>query len=189
MIPAAGILLARRLSRRGNGSGVRIRSRLAVVALVASGSVSLWVAKADTDWANCSREAARILGERVKSEKGAVWFQGHWGFQYYMQRAGVQPFDFEKCTLNAEDVLIIPLGNVQFHLPPKQFSRSAKLLEIELHQPLATMRWQMGAGFYSSYFGPLPFAFGSIDPERYCLFRITTTMQPEDWPHLAAPPA
>jgi hypothetical protein len=32
---------------------------------------------------------------------------------------------------------------------------------------LSTMQKQMGAGFYSDVWGPLPFAFGFVPPEQY----------------------
>jgi hypothetical protein len=37
----------------------------------------------------------------------------------------------------------------------------------------------MGTGFYSSVFGPLPFAFGSVLPERYFLIRIGAPLGPD----------
>jgi hypothetical protein len=60
-------------------------------------------------------------------------------------------------------------------------------VEIALHQPLTTMSWRMGAGFYSSFFGPLPFAFGAVGPERYFLFRIGASLRPDQWHQTAMP--
>jgi hypothetical protein len=181
LIPAAGILLARRLDELGDGPRGRLRGPL-VAGLVLSGLVSLWVVTADAAWADSERDAAREVHERVKSETTAVWFQGHWGFQYYAQKAGLRPFDHAKCTLNAGDLLIMPEGNIQTRTPPPQFVRDVQVVELDLRQPLTTMRWRMGAGFYASFFGPLPFVFGAVGPERYFLFRIDATLRPEQWP-------
>jgi dolichyl-phosphate-mannose-protein mannosyltransferase len=181
LVPAAGILLARRLEDPGNAPRSRSQGKL-VAALVASGLVSVWVAAADAEWADSEREAARLVKERLSSETAAVWFEGHWGFQYYAQKAGLRPFDLEKYTLSPGDVLIMPEGNIQTRTPPQKLVRDQRLLEIDLHQPISTMRWRMGAGFYSSFFGPLPFAFGAVSPERYFLFRIDATLRPGQWP-------
>jgi 4-amino-4-deoxy-L-arabinose transferase-like glycosyltransferase len=186
LIPAAGILLARRLDQRGDGPQPGLRGKIAL-AMVASGLVSLWVAAADAAWASSERDAARQVHELVKGETAAVWFQGHWGFQYYAQRAGLRPFDLERDTLNPGDVLIMPEGNIQTRTPPEAFVRDWRTVEIGLHQPLTTMRWRMGAGFYSSFFGPLPFAFGAVAPERYFVFRIGAPLRPDQW-HFPATP-
>ena len=34
------------------------------------------------------------------------------------------------------------------------------------------MDFSVGAGFYSSYWGPLPFAVGNIAPEQYFVTRL-----------------
>jgi hypothetical protein len=52
-----------------------------------------------------------------------------------------------------------------------QFIASAELLAIPLHQQMATMRWELGAVFYSTHWGPLPFATGNVPPERYYILR------------------
>jgi hypothetical protein len=36
-----------------------------------------------------------------------------------------------------------------------------------------THDWRLGAGFYASVFGPLPFAFGAAPPDRYRVYRAT----------------
>jgi 4-amino-4-deoxy-L-arabinose transferase-like glycosyltransferase len=186
LVPAVGILLARRLDRRDDGLQPRLRGKIAV-ALVASGLVSLWVAAADAGWAGSERDGALQVKEIVKSETASVWFEGHWGFQYYAQGAGLRPFDLEKETLHPGDVLIMPEGNIQTRTPPQSFVRDWQTVEIALHQPLTTMSWRMGAGFYSSFFGPLPFAFGAVGPERYFLFRIGASLRPDQWHQTAMP--
>lgn len=179
LIPAAGILLARRLDAQGVVSERRLKKQVAL-ALLVSGMISFWIAQADTEWANSARQAAEILHQRTRKET-AVWFQGHWGFQYYMQQSGLHPFDFSKCTLNPGDLLIVPANNIETRDLPPQFVASADLLEIKLRQPVITHRWPMAAGFYGSYFGFLPFAFGAVPPEQYHLFRVGTTVRPEQW--------
>ena len=41
-----------------------------------------------------------------------------------------------------------------------------------MHREVAPMRRELGAGFYSSSWGPLPFALGYVPPERYLLLRL-----------------
>ncbi|HKW17536.1 MAG TPA: glycosyltransferase family 39 protein [Terriglobales bacterium] len=176
LIPAAGILAARRLEKLHAEFAPGLKRKI-LLALILSGVVSFWLAKADTDWANSGRQAAEIIREHTQGETGTVWFQGHWGFQYYMQLIGAHPMDFLRTDLNRSDILVIPENNADaYNLPSPQFIASSELLQINLSQPLFTMRWRNGAGFYSCFYGPLPFAFGTPEPDRYYLIRLSTPM-------------
>ena len=182
LIPAGGILLARRLETLEIATKKSLQWKVAI-ALVISGAVSFWVAKADADWANSARQGARLIAERTSNETGAVWFQGHWGFQYYMQQLGMHPFDYRWSTLHPGDVLIIPRGDFNIQAPPAQLVTSEQLLEIPLPQPVTTMCAAMEAGFYGSFYGVLPFAFGRVPPEPFHVFRIAGAIPPARWLH------
>jgi len=43
---------------------------------------------------------------------------------------------------------------------------------------LATLSPRLGAGFYVDEWGPLPFAFGRVPPERYVLLEIVREVPP-----------
>jgi 4-amino-4-deoxy-L-arabinose transferase-like glycosyltransferase len=176
LIPAAGILLARRLDKFHFDSTPQLQRKVAL-ALVLCGVVSLWLAKADADWANSAKQAAVFIRQQTENQTGTVWFQGHWGFEYYMQLLGARPVDFLRTGMERGDVLVVPENNADaYRMPTAQFVASTNLLQIKLPQPLSTMRWRNGAGFYSSFYGPLPFAFGPIETERYYLFRLSMPM-------------
>ena len=182
LIPAAGILLARRLDALGIASAKPLQWKVAI-ALVISGLVSLWIAKADADWANSARQAAQLIAERTSNQTGAVWFQGHWGFQYYMEQLGMHPFDFNQSTLRQGDLLVIPRGDTNIQTPPAQFVASDEMMEIPLRQPVMTMHPALEAGFYASFSGVLPFGFGKVPPEPYHVFRMGTTTRAVQWAH------
>jgi len=181
LIPALGILVARRLDKLGVASLRPLQTRVAM-ALFVSGFFSFWIAYADADWANSAKQMAEVLQQRTKDAPGTVWFQGHWGFQYYMEQMGVHPFDSNTTTLRPGDILIVPKVDYTSVGPPRQFVDSVELQEIPLQEPVATLNSTMGAGFYSSTYGPLPFAFGKVPPERYAIFHIGRTLRPEQWP-------
>ena len=171
LIPAVGILLARRLQEVERISEPRFRWKL-ILGLALSGAVSLWITRADAVLANSARTAAGLIHERTNSEAGAVWFEGHWGFQYYMELYGARAIDFENSTLNPGDFVVIPENNaVMVKILPERVA-TMEIVEVSLPQPITTIRRGMGAGFYSTYFGPLPFAVGKVPPERYYVFRL-----------------
>ena len=51
---------------------------------------------------------------------------------------------------------------------------------------ITTAQRELGAGFYSADWGPLPFAIGPVPPERYALIqlgpsRASTNAAQKDW--------
>ena len=171
MIPAAGILIAHQLE----ADGFFVTNRFAVkvgTSLVASGALSLWVAWADTNLANAGRAAANRVRAELGSAATPLYFQGHWGFQYYMQKLGANPADVRNSRFRAGDVMVIPENTTNSFGPPPGFTLAGRIMAIELNGSLATMSQPMGAGFYASVWGPLPFAVGTVPPERYLIAQL-----------------
>ena len=167
LIPAAAILIARRFDEiRGTSKALR---RLAFVApLVASGGVSLWVASGDMALANSARTMASYIRQATLNKPGAVEFEGHWGFQYYMESFGARPLERGEFGSHPGDIIVVPVNNTN---PFKLYEKASitRVLEVNLRSHIATMGTELGAGFYSSVWGPLPFAIGPVPNERYYL--------------------
>lgn len=163
--PAAGILVARRLELRG----VRQPGAVAV-ALVAGAAVSLAVALADARLAESARSAARRVVERHDASR--LYFQGAWGFQYYMQELGAERLDRTRTRLEPGALLVTPgTGSNLIHLPPAT-TRPVDALELPAGRWAATLSKPRGAGFYAALWGPLPFVLGPAPPERYAVDAI-----------------
>ena len=171
LIPAVGILLARRFDRLPVAHYGATPGKLAA-ALALSGLVSLWVARADTELANSARRAAEIVYERTRGQGGALWFEGHWGFQYYMELRGAHPVDLNDPSAQPGDFVVIPVNNIQLAAIAPQFVASSQSFTLPVRSRASTICRSLGAGFYSSYWGPLPYVFGPIPPERYVIVQL-----------------
>ncbi|MGA8151580.1 MAG: glycosyltransferase family 39 protein [Terriglobales bacterium] len=170
IIPAAGILIARRLDTRPKpASPVRLWVPLGV-----AGVFALWIACADAGWANSAKRAAEVIHQKTQTESGTVWFAGHWGFQYYMQANGARPVDVSNfsSSFRAGDFVVLPKNNTNLFEIAPQFVISQEVIELPMPRRAATMCPELGAGFYSSVWGPLPFAIGPVAPERYLILRL-----------------
>ena len=183
MAPAVVILLIRRLRVAGlvaapvtGGSGLRIPPLRTAAAtwspVLLSAFVSLLIATGDYQLANTARTAAKQFQQRFRNKPGTVWFEGHWGFQYYMQQWRAKPLDSEQHGLVPGDVLIVPVNNTNVSRKPAA-PRIASFEETKYAQFFAiSMSREVGAGFYSSRWGPLPWEVAAVPPERYLVFRI-----------------
>ena len=171
MAPAFGILLARRMEQRT----LSLKKRFALfLPLVPAVVIALFVTWADYGLANSARSAVDRIYETHDRPKSGLWFQGHWGFQYYMELRGGKIAQMHRSPLLPGDLLVIPENNCfTFPLPP---DRSVSLRDtIEIIPPcrwLTTMGRFEGGGFYSDRWGDLPFVIGSTLPERYSLLQL-----------------
>lgn len=170
VVPAVGILLARRLQRLGEDSAQRLRASV-IVGLLACGVVSLWLARADTDAANSARTAASLVYQKTAGNNN-VWVLGHSGFQYYMQKFGARPYDWSHPQTRPGDFLVIPYSKVWPEDVTSQFPGLRENIELAMHSYASTTSPEIGAGFYHSYWSILPFAFGAVPAEKYAIIRL-----------------
>jgi hypothetical protein len=176
LIPALGILLARRVDSTSADSRSASRLKLAAPLLLA-GIVSFWIAWADADLANSARDAALYVRDNFGVQADKVSFGGHWGFQYYMQQFGFNPVDTDTYEPKPGSLIVIPENNTNTFDVERQVIASRKVFQFKMKAGAATMQRPMGAGFYSAIWGPLPYAFGSVAPERYVVLEL---MPPTD---------
>jgi len=176
MLPAVGILLARRLDLAAFPSR-RLQTATLGLPLLASGLVSIWLTCADTALANSAREAADMIKDQTRTTSGSLWVQGHWGFQYYMESLGAKPMVAQNDGFSPGGVAAVPENNTNTFAIRPELVQSESTLTLEMHQWVTTMHTQLGAGFYSSLWGPLPFAFGRVPAERYRLVRLVSREQ------------
>jgi 4-amino-4-deoxy-L-arabinose transferase-like glycosyltransferase len=167
LIPAVAILLARHFDV------FPPRSPLIVAAvLLVSGALSLWVTAADSELGNSARTAANLIFDKTHGRGGNVFFEGHWGFQYYMESKGAEPLDIDHPDLQSGDFIVIPHNNTETRELQPDVISSEETIELPLKSKASTISYELGAGFYSSYWGPLPFAFGPARPETYTIQRF-----------------
>jgi len=172
LIPAAAILLARRLDKdkdetrfTSTWSTVRLAVPLALSAMI-----SLSIACGDMAFANSGRSVASLVHRQTQNQPGGVLFEGHWGFQYYMQLFGARPVQYDNFNFQTGDVVMIPENSTSTFPIAPQFVASQQILQIDPQAHAATMA--LGAGFYSSVWGPLPFSFGRVPSENYLVVRL-----------------
>jgi 4-amino-4-deoxy-L-arabinose transferase-like glycosyltransferase len=175
MIPAVAIIFVRRLAREPRPP------RILPLTLVGSAALALGVTAADTCMANANRAAARQICAAYSSPSGRpVWFQGHWGFQYYMQAAGAEPWDWNAAAGRVGDVMVVPLNNCLV-FPIDDFATEIGTVELPSCSWGTTMSPYVGAGWYACNFAwrPLAYIFTPVPPERYAIYRLKADQKPD----------
>lgn len=169
MAPAAGILLVRQIEQRGLSFK---KSSALFWPLIPALCVALLVTWADYGLANSARSAVEKIYATYQKDQRTLWFQGHWGFQYYMEFRGAKVAAMSKFLPASGDILIVPENNC-FTFPISLMVSVRQTVELFSACPwLTTMNRFRGAGFYFDIWGSLPFVIGPTLPERYHILQI-----------------
>ncbi len=175
MVPAVGILMMRWIDDSRTGDVTRPVWLIAAPLIVAA-ILALLVTWSDFTLANIQKEAATQIKNRYAGIKQTVWYEGHWGFQYYMDELGFKSLDFTASDLALGDIIVIPKNNTNTLELPGWAVEHSDILELGTGRPVTTMSGMAGAGFYGDGSGPLPYAFGYVPAEQYNIFRMTTKL-------------
>ena len=176
LVPAVAILLSRRLEARPGAWSAPGRI---FWPLIPAAAVSVSLVVADYGLAGTGRSAAAMIADECQKEGAPVWFEGHGGFQYYLEKRGGRPLDVERTLMARGDFLVVPDTGVSVTFPPDTigFVGNLKLT------PTAWMNLAGGspasgmAGFYGDNAGPLPFVWAEPLPQSYALFRVFCRQQ------------
>ncbi len=171
MVPAVAILLMRRMYSQDAPAALK-RPIHACWALIAAAVLSLLVGYADFTLANSGKAAAIQIEERYGRNMQRVFFQGHWGFQYYMERHGARAVDAMKTDYRPGDIFVVPLNNISLIMMNVRSFLPAGKFSVQTLKYLATMNHYTSAAFYSDAYGILPYSFGPVPPEPYDLWSV-----------------
>ena len=176
MAPAAGILISRRLALR-----TQQRNNLEwagfALALIPALSLSLLVTLADYRWSSEIHKVVQRIRLHSPPPGQSLWFQGHWGFQYYMEQIGGKTLDFAASEAHTGDLLVRPSFTTNFENLPDDVFDIVDTLQTAPLSWLAVMAPSTGAGFYSNEIGPLPYAFDRVTPETYWIHEFKQNMR------------
>lgn len=171
MVPAVAILVARAIDRREAAGGCTGGFGVAW-SLAGAVVLSLLCARADESFANSYRSVAQTIAQRHGGGDRPVWFLGHWGFQYYMERSGARPIDATRPDIEPHDLIAIPATNTNVYPIDPSSLRLVEVIPVPLTPWIATMSPMVGAGFHADVYGPLPFAIGPVPPEVCYLVEV-----------------
>lgn len=112
------------------------------------------------------------MRENLAGRASEIEYEGHWGFQYYMDQLGAKPLDRASPRLAPNEMIVVPVNNsFLFQLPAARVEPWAEY-RFPAASVMALMSVPAGAGYYSDGWGPAPFVFGPAPPEEYVVFRV-----------------
>ena len=141
---------------------------MTAICTIASAALAFYVTEADCLTAFAARQNVRSIYAACGPKIKTMWFQGHWGFQFYMSQLGATPVDFKNSKLKPGDLIAIPSNNSNI-MPP---DKAVQVAVFAQRGPpgVATVNETLGGSFYASGLGPLPFVFGQIPAEAVFIY-------------------
>lgn len=169
------LVIGRALTRTPHGGASLLR-----IWLVASWSIALGLlfCLADLSDALAQRRAVSLTNARLGEleadrELETIWYVGHWGFQFYAERHGMQPLVPGESLLRRGDWLIIPSGVYQQRFGGSR-GRIAKwgLVSARSRWPWSTLP--------SAYQGAVPVRGQYESQIRVSIYRVESDFVPHD---------
>ncbi len=152
--PASALLLSRTASENPRLARYVLISTVAIGALL-----GVAILRADESFAEIGRLAGqKLVAPSVKAGRN-VWYVGHWGFQWYAEKAGARCYNDSSPYPAVGDLLAYhPISSYSFNR--RELNKMTFLTKIEDRERGGrVMSVSAGAGFYSNDWGYLPWAY------------------------------
>ena len=170
-LPPIAILAIRRLQALGpkHDRFCDLRKPVGVLLAVV---LTVLVTYADFASAFTQKRAATAIINRYASSDKTIWFQGHWGFQYYMESMGAKPFDFHQPKVRTGEKVVVPLNNTNVRYLPEPPFKIAARFKISSGQWVSVMDYSKRVGYHAGDIGGLPYCFGRIPLDEYVIYEL-----------------
>jgi len=139
---------------------------------------SLPVAWADYCFAGQYRDVARKLTARYAAPGRQIWLTGEWGFRYYLEKAGGKPLLRTNISARPGDFLMKPYIATPWVTvyDGSEYSRLVEQVPLKSDFPIRILDFSSHAGFYSTGWGILPFAWR--EQERWEWINVFEIVRP-----------
>jgi hypothetical protein len=176
MAPALAILLVRRweerLPRQKDAPLSRRAGVCLVLAAIAAAVFSLALVKADCNVARVERDVTCGLYKKYERPGRTVWFEGHGGYQFYLEKLGARPLDMARPQIGPEDVVIVPNCAPGVSTPNLNVVTVIDAVKYQPNRFYSTSEPSLGAAFYEAVRGPLPYAAGHPKADYCFVFAV-----------------
>ena len=183
LTPALAILIVQQLERaQRHATTAATVTKGAWLALALCALFSFLTESADFSAAVAVRNSANLVLEKYAQAPGRLWYEGHWGFQYYMKRAGASAMDYTHPGLRPGDHVVVPADNTNLQPPDPQLSAVVDTFTAPVSGWMTTFNAWTGAGFYAASMGPLPFSIGPVPAETVTVYFLKPPSAPDTQP-------
>jgi 4-amino-4-deoxy-L-arabinose transferase-like glycosyltransferase len=188
LVPALAILLARCMDRAAvarpavsRAGWLRGGKLFDAVAMAVALGVSLAVAWGDYQFAVAQRALTEQARQLFAGVEGQKYYQGHWGFQYYleqMRELRAMPLKVSSEFVFSSDRMVAPGNNTNIYFWPPDLVSEGEQRFVPVNSWVITNAELLGAGFYYGRVGrPFPFRVVPAPDEYIRSFNFKASFQ------------
>jgi hypothetical protein len=163
--PAAALLVVREWALLPP----RSQTRLLAATAAAGTALGVLILRADASMGEAARAAAARLIEPRTAQGQRIWFAGHWGFQWYAERAGAEPLSLDGPYPEVGDLVVTQRACDPPHRRLVESIPRGRRAGQVMSRPA-------GAGFYSDWWGLLPWAWGPPDGQGFRVYEVRSPL-------------
>jgi 4-amino-4-deoxy-L-arabinose transferase-like glycosyltransferase len=151
-----------------------VKKKWIYAGMVATISLGLILGISDWTFANTYRVQANRIARSLKPQShGTIWSVGHWGWQWYANKAGMKQYDFNDSRLEKGDFLIIAYSTHRQKINPTHWKYLKKIDEIKVDATLTTfLRTMSRQGFYYFNGYSLPWTISTRPLRKFGIFLV-----------------
>jgi len=148
--------------------------KLLVTGLISTVILGCWLSASDWEYADIYRRFAKQASNEYTAQKQTIWYVGHWGWQWYAEKAGMRQYDTQTSHLKKNDLIIVPEwisaqnidASVTYTLTlERTFEKYGSLI-----MTLRTMEHMRG--YYAFSIFSLPWTLSQKPAERFFIYRV-----------------
>ena len=134
--------------------------------------LSLFLTHSDYMLAGSYRDIAEYIKNNYAGQN--VYFTGHLGFQYYMEKNGFLAVDSNDKIYPKNSILVNPIFPVTQKIHKDVFKKLKFIEEkyVFTKNPFRTMNPWVNAGFHLNMYGLLPYSFSSDPLEAFIIYKV-----------------
>ncbi|NES99978.1 MAG: glycosyltransferase family 39 protein [Sphaerospermopsis sp. SIO1G1] len=155
-----------------NCSGINSSLLWKITAISVTTFLALALGISDRIWANYYRENAVLIREQLP-KKSTIYFTGHWGWQWYAKKNGMQQLESLNPQIKPGDYLVYPQGIHQQRLDKIPSQYKLKFVREYKNEPSRFTFFKTDTGrFYASSFNKLPWLVNRRSFDSIIVYKV-----------------
>lgn len=152
-----------------------VSERALKLSLTVTICLGLGVGIADWQFAALYRNEAPRIRQRMPAQ-ARVWFMGHWGWQWYAVKSGMQQYDLKRSQLQPGDYLVVPhsIGAIPIAAQYASLLQKRETLASPGSSAFGVRTFGLAppGGFYGGGLHALPWRLSSEPMELFTIYQI-----------------
>jgi len=148
--------------------------KLLEIGVIGTIILGCWISASDWEYADIYRRFAKEVVNEYPVSAQTIWYAGHWGWQWYAEKAGMRQYDTQASHLKKNALLIVPeyISTQSIDSSVIRTLRLERTFEKSGSVIMRLRSMEQMRGYYAFSILSLPWFFSSNPAERFFVYRV-----------------